>query len=197
MRIERLVVATKNADKLREIEAVLLGLGLVTEIVAGLDWPEVEETEPTLEGNARLKAEAVGAATGLPALADDTGLEVDALDGAPGVRSSRFAGEAATYADNVELLVTNLAGVPNRSARFRTVMILRMPGGEEISAEGVLEGRIIDEPRGESGFGYDPVFEVEGQTLAELSDREKNQVSHRGRALRALAERLRAREVGK
>jgi XTP/dITP diphosphohydrolase len=197
MRIERLVVATKNADKLREIEAVLLGLGLVNEIVAGLDWPEVEETEPTLEGNARLKAEAVVAATGLPALADDTGLEVDALDGAPGVRSSRFAGEAATYADNVELLLRNLAGVPNRSARFRTVMILRLTRGEEISAEGVLEGRIIDEPRGESGFGYDPVFEVGGRTLAELSDREKNQVSHRGRALRALAESLRAREAGK
>ena len=191
MRIDRLVVATKNDDKLREIEAVLLGLGLVGEIVAGLDWPEIEETEPTLHGNARLKAQAVVAATGLPALADDTGLEVDALGGAPGVRSSRYAGEAATYTDNVELLVANLAGVPNRSARFRTVMVLMLPGGEEVSAEGVLEGRIIDEPRGESGFGYDPVFEVDGRTLAELSEEEKNAVSHRARAIRALAEVLR------
>jgi XTP/dITP diphosphohydrolase len=191
VRIDRLVVATKNEDKRREIEAVLLGLGLVGEIVAGVDWPEVEETETTLHGNARLKAQAVVVATGLPALADDTGLEVDALDGAPGVRSSRYAGEAATYGDNVELLVANLAGVANRSARFRTVMVLMLPGGEEVSAEGVLEGRIIDEPRGESGFGYDPVFEIDKRTLAELSDAEKNAVSHRARAIRALAEVLR------
>jgi XTP/dITP diphosphohydrolase len=191
VRIDRLVVATKNEDKRREIEAVLLGLGLVGEIVAGVDWPEVEETETTLHGNARLKAQAVVVATGLPALADDTGLEVDALDGAPGVRSSRYAGEAATYGDNVELLVANLAGVANRSARFRTVMVLMLPGGEEVSAEGVLEGRIIDEPRGESGFGYDPVFEIDKRTLAELSDAEKNAFSHRARAIRALAEVLR------
>ena len=193
MRIERLVVATKNQDKLREIEAVLLGLGLVGEIVPGMDWPEVEETEPTLQGNARLKAQAVVAATGLPALADDTGLEVDGLDGAPGVRSSRYAGEAATYADNVELLRRTLAGVANRSARFRTVMTLMLPGAEDISAEGVLDGRIIDEPRGASGFGYDPVFEVDGRTLAEMSEDEKNAISHRARAIRALAEVLRHR----
>ncbi len=193
MRIERLVVATKNEDKLREIEAVLLGLGLVNELVAGLDWSDVEETEPTLEGNALLKARAVAGATGFPSLADDTGLEVDALDGAPGVRSARYAGDNASYADNVRFLLQELAGVAHRSARFRTVMALVIPNEEEIVAEGVVEGRIIDTPRGDSGFGYDPVFEVDGRTLAELSDGEKNAISHRARALRALAEKLRGR----
>jgi XTP/dITP diphosphohydrolase len=191
--IERLVVATKNDDKLREIEAVLVALGLVREIVGGLDWPEVEETEPTLHGNARLKARAVLEATGLPALADDTGLEVDALGGAPGVHSSRYSGESATYAENVDLLLKNLIGVSNRSARFRTVMVLMLPGGAEISAEGIVEGEITQERRGESGFGYDPVFELDGRTLAELSDEEKNAVSHRARAIQALAEVLRRR----
>jgi XTP/dITP diphosphohydrolase len=191
VRIDRLVVASKNQDKLREIEAVLLGMGLVGEIVTGLEWPDVEETEPTLEGNALLKARAVATATGLPALADDTGLEVDALGGAPGVRSSRFAGERASYADNVRALLEQLAGETNRSARFRTVMALVLPGRQEIVAEGALDGRIIETPRGDSGFGYDPVFDVGGRTLAELGPGEKNSVSHRGRALQALAEKLR------
>jgi XTP/dITP diphosphohydrolase len=191
MRINRLVVASKNEDKLREIEAVLLGLGLVNEIVTGLDWPDVEETEPTLEGNALLKARAVAASTGLPALADDTGLEVAALGGAPGVRSARYAGERASYADNVRVLLEQLSGESDRSARFRTVMALVMPGGQEIVAEGKLEGSIIDIPRGDSGFGYDPVFDLDGRTLAELEGAEKNAISHRSRALRALAEKLR------
>lgn len=191
MRIERLVVASKNEDKLGEIEAVLLGLGLVTEIVVGLEWPDIEETEATLEGNALLKARAVAAATGLPSLADDTGLEVAALDGAPGVRSARFAGEQASYSDNVRALLIQLAGLADRSARFRTVMALVIPGRQEIVAEGVLDGTIIDEPRGDSGFGYDPVFDVGGRTLAELAAAEKNAISHRGRALRALAGKLR------
>lgn len=191
MRIERLVVASKNEDKLGEIKAVLLGLGLVNEIVADLDWPDIEETEPTLEGNALLKARTVAAATGLPSLADDTGLEVAALDGEPGVRSARFAGETASYADNVRALLEQLAGHSDRSARFRTVMALVMPGGWEIVAEGVLEGLIIDTPRGDTGFGYDPVFDVGGRTLAELAAVEKNAISHRGRALRALADKLR------
>lgn len=192
MRIERLVIASKNEDKLREMEAVLLGLGLVQEIVGAVDWPDVEETEATLEGNALLKARTVAAATGLPSLADDTGLEVDALEGAPGVRSARYAGVQASYADNVWALLNDLAAEPVRTARFRTVMALVMPDGREIVAEGVLEGRIIDAPRGDSGFGYDPVFDVDGRTLAELGAAEKNVVSHRGRALRALAERLRS-----
>ncbi len=193
MRIDRLVVASKNPDKVREMEAVLLGLGLVGEIVTHLHWQDVEETETTLQGNALLKARAVAAATGLPALADDTGLEVDALGGAPGVRSARFAGESASYADNVRALLDQLAGKRERSARFRTVMALVMPDGEEIVAEGTLEGSILDTPRGESGFGYDPVFDVEGRTLAELDAAEKNIISHRGRALRALAQELRTR----
>jgi XTP/dITP diphosphohydrolase len=190
VRIERLVVASKNQDKLAEIEAVLLGLGLVGEIVTGLDWPDIEETEPTLEGNALLKARTVARATGLPSLADDTGLEVDALGGAPGVRSSRFAGEGASYADNVQALVEQLADEPERTARFRTVMALVTPGGREIVAEGRLEGSIIDVPRGDSGFGYDPVFDVDGRTLAEFAAAEKNAISHRARALRSLAEIL-------
>lgn len=191
MRIDRLVVASKNQDKVREMEAVLLGLGLVGEIVTDLRWPDVEETESTLEGNALLKARAVAAATGLPALADDTGLEVDALGGAPGVRSARYAGESASYADNVRALLDRLGGERHRSARFRTVMALVIPDGREIVAEGVLEGTIINEPRGDSGFGYDPVFDVDGRTLAEFGAKEKNAISHRGRALRALAQKLR------
>jgi XTP/dITP diphosphohydrolase len=193
VRIDRLVVASKNQDKLREIDAVLLGMGLVGEIVTGLDWPDIEETEPTLEGNALLKARGVAAATGMPSLADDTGLEVAALDGAPGVRSARYAGEAASYADNVRALLDNLAGESDRSARFRTVMALVVPGEREIIAEGRLDGSITAAPRGDSGFGYDPVFDVDGRTLAEMGTTEKNGISHRGRALRALAEELRRR----
>lgn len=196
MRIECLVVASKNEDKIREMSAVLLGLGLVGEIAAGLDWSDVEETGETLEENALLKARAVAAATGLPALADDTGLEVDALGGAPGVRSSRFAGEDASYEDNVRALLAALQDVEMpRTARFRTVMALVIPGGDEILAEGALEGHIITEPRGRSGFGYDPVFDIGGRTLAELEARDKNAISHRGRALRALAEKLRRWEA--
>ena len=191
MRIDRLVVASKNQDKVREMEAVLLGLGLVGEIVTDLRWPDVAETESTLEGNALLKARAVAAATGLPALADDTGLEVDALGGAPGVRSARYAAESASYADNVRALLDRLGGERHRSARFRTVMALVIPDGREIVVEGVLEGTIIDEPRGDFGFGYDPVFDVDGRTLAEFGAKEKNAISHRGRALRALAQKLR------
>ncbi|MDQ2678400.1 MAG: non-canonical purine NTP pyrophosphatase, partial [Actinomycetota bacterium] len=130
------------------------------------------------------------------ALADDSGLEVDALDGAPGVRSARFAGEDATDADNVSLLLERLAGVPDdeRTARFRCVIVLQRPDGTELVADGSVEGRIIDAPRGESGFGYDPVFvptEGNGRTFAEMSADEKHAISHRGRALRSLVTQLR------
>ncbi|GBD84948.1 non-canonical purine NTP pyrophosphatase [bacterium BMS3Abin02] len=192
MKIERLVVASKNPDKIGEIEAVLRGLGLVDVVARGLEWPDVEETGTTLEENALLKARAVAAAVGLPALADDTGLEVDALGGAPGVRSARYAGPDATYDDNVRRLLAEVADAQDRSARFRTVMALVFPDGREIVGEGVLEGQIIDERRGTSGFGYDPVFLVDGRTLAEIDPVEKNAISHRGRALRALAARLSA-----
>jgi XTP/dITP diphosphohydrolase len=188
--IPRLVVASKNPDKISEMEAVLLPLGLAGEIVHGLDWPDVEETGATLEENAVLKARAVVDAVGLPAIGDDTGLEVMALDGAPGVRSSRFAGPEASYDDNVDLLLERLDGFEDRRARFRTVVVLAMPDRSQVVAEGFLDGEIIDRRRGDGGFGYDPVFEVSGRTLAEMTLEEKNRLSHRARALRALAVEL-------
>lgn len=186
--IPRLVVASKNPDKVSEIEGILSETGLAREIVRGLDWPDVEETGATLEENALLKAHAVVEATGLPALADDTGLEVSALDGAPGVHTARFAGDGARYEDNVAKLIEVLVDEDDRSARFRTVVALALPDGVEIVADGALEGVIADQPRGAGGFGYDPVFEVEGRTLAEMGVEEKNSLSHRARAIRALAD---------
>lgn len=188
--IDRLVIATKNPDKAAEIRAVLGEVLPQVEIVEGLDWSDVEETGSTLEENALLKARAVAEATGMPAVADDTGLEVDALGGAPGVHTSRFAGPEASYADNRAALLAALGGRPGRSARFRTVVALALPGGEEVLAEGIVEGRITEGERGSEGFGYDPVFEVEGRTLGEMGLTEKNRISHRARALRALAARL-------
>lgn len=159
---------------------------------------EVLEDAPTLEGNARLKATAIVEATGRPALADDTGLEVAALGGAPGVHSARYAGEGASYAQNVAKLLAALqrAGAVEpaaRRARFRTVALLRWPDGREVLSEGVVEGVVASAPRGTAGFGYDPVFVPDGgqgRTFAELTAAEKNALSHRGRALRALAARL-------
>ncbi len=191
MKPSSVVVASKNPDKVREVEEVLAGLG-VTEVVRGLDWPDVEETGTTLEENAVLKARTVAETTGVAALADDTGLEVAALGGAPGVRTARYAGEDATYADNVARLLRDLEGVEDRRARFVTVVALVTPDGEVVTAEGVLEGSITTEPRGDAGFGYDPIFEVGGRTLAEMTAEEKHAISHRARALRALAARLRA-----
>ena len=185
--IPRLVVASKNPDKIAEIEHVLLPLGLADQIVADLDWPDVEETGDTLAENALLKARAVTAATRLPAVADDTGLEVDGLDGRPGVRTARFAGPDASYAANVRLLLSEMEAVADRSATFRTVVALVWPDGAEIVANGFVQGVITHEPRGDGGFGYDPVFEVDGRTLAEMSMDEKSALSHRARALRALA----------
>jgi XTP/dITP diphosphohydrolase len=185
----RLVSATANLDKAAEI-AALIG-GAIELLPRPRSVPDVIEDADTLEGNARLKANAVAAATGMPALADDTGLEVDALGGAPGVYSARYAGEHATYADNVARLLAALAGVPPqaRTARFRAVMVVAWPGGKEIVADGVCEGTIADVPRGEGGFGYDPVFvptDGDGRTFAEMTAAEKDEVSHRGRAVRAV-----------
>jgi XTP/dITP diphosphohydrolase len=190
--IPRLVVASKNPDKIAEIEAVLGESNLAGEVVRGLEWPDVEETGETLEENALLKARAVVAATGLPVLADDTGLEVSALDGAPGVHTARFAGDGARYEDNVAKLIEVMAGQDDRTATFRTVVALVFPDGVEIVAEGRLEGTISTQPRGADGFGYDPVFDVDGRTLAEMGPEEKNQLSHRARAIRALASSVRA-----
>lgn len=189
--IPRLVVASKNQDKVAEMEKVLLSAGVVGEIMTGLEWPDVEETGNTLEENALLKGRAVAKATGLPAVADDTGLEVTALGGRPGVYASRFAGPAASYADNVAKLLREMEGREDRSARFRTVVALVFPGGAEVTAEGTLDGVITWEPRGSGGFGYDPVFEVDGRTMAEMTLEEKNELSHRARALRSLADMLR------
>jgi len=186
----RLVLATANLDKAREIAAALSGFELVPR---PLDVPDVAETADTLEGNARLKAVALCDATGEAAVADDTGLEVRALGGRPGVYSSRFAGPDATYADNVAKLLADLEGVADRRARFRTVALVRFPDGREVAAEGVIDGHIEPAPRGTLGFGYDPVFvpdEGDGRTFAEMTLAEKQAVSHRGRAFRALAAEL-------
>ncbi len=188
--IPRLAVASKNPDKIKEIEEVLGQIGLADEIVQGLDWPDVEETGETLEKNALIKARAVMKATGLPAIADDTGLEVEALGGEPGVHTARFAGPDATYDENVALMLEVMEGVSDRAARFRTVVALVFPDGVEVVAEGSVEGVITKSRRGSSGFGYDPVFEVEGRTLAEMTPEEKNQLSHRARAIRRLGESL-------
>ena len=189
----RLVLATANPDKAREIAGLLAGFELVPR-PAGLG--EVVEDADTLEGNARLKARAVALEVGGPAVADDTGLEVDALGGRPGVFAARYAGEDATYADNVAKLLSELAGVaaPSRRARFRTVAIVCWPEGKEMVAHGVVEGTIAERASGASGFGYDPVFVPDGgdgRTYAELSLAEKQAISHRGRAFRALAQHLR------
>jgi XTP/dITP diphosphohydrolase len=188
--IDRLVVATQNPDKLAEIEAVLIDSGVVGELAQGLSWPEIEETEPTLEGNAWLKAHTVSKLTRLPALADDTGLEVAALGGAPGVRTARFSGPGATYASNRAALLAALEGVTDRSAVFRTVMCVAWPDGGEVVAAGELEGMIALEERGSEGFGYDAIFEVEGRTLAEWGHEAKLRFSHRTRATQALVRAL-------
>jgi XTP/dITP diphosphohydrolase len=192
--VTRLVLATANPDKARELAALLDGFEVAPRPA---DLPDVDETEDTLEGNARLKAVAVMEATGEVAVADDTGLEVDALDGRPGVRAARYAGPGATYADNVARLLGELDGVPPpaRTARFRTVAVARFPDGRELLAEGVAAGTIADAPRGRDGFGYDAVFvpeEGDGRTFAEMTPEEKAAVSHRGRALRALCRLLSA-----
>ncbi len=188
--IRRVVVASKNPDKISEVEAVLEGLGVVEEVVRGLTWADVEETGSTLTENALLKARAVLGATGIASLADDTGLEVLALGGEPGVNTARFAGPGATYADNVEKMLRVMDGIEDRRARFRTVVALVEPSGREWVAEGSVAGMITLERRGGGGFGYDPVFEVDGVTLAEMGPEQKNEISHRARALRALAELL-------
>ncbi|MFN0091248.1 MAG: RdgB/HAM1 family non-canonical purine NTP pyrophosphatase [Acidimicrobiales bacterium] len=189
-----LTLASANADKARELAEILAGLALeVRPRPATL--ADVDETGDTLLANARLKAAAVAGAVGGPAVADDTGLEVDALGGAPGVHTARFAGPDADAAANVAKLLGALASTPaaGRRARFRTVVVLRWPDGQELSAEGVCEGSITAAPRGEAGFGYDPVFapdEGGGATFAEMPPAAKHAISHRGRALRALAEAL-------
>ena len=186
----RVVCASANPHKVAEM-VDLMG-GIVEMVPRPSDVPEVVEDADTLVGNARLKAHAIMAATQMPALADDTGLFVDSLDGEPGVHTARYAGSSATDADNRSKLLRELAG-KSRSARFVTVALLCFPDGREIVAEGVCEGTIAESERGERGFGYDPLFiarDGDGRTFAEMTIEEKHALSHRGRAFRALAAQL-------
>jgi XTP/dITP diphosphohydrolase len=190
-----LVIASANPHKaaeLRELLEAVLG-GAITLVDRPIEIPDIEETGVTLEENARMKAVAIAAATGLAAIADDTGLEVAALGGAPGVFSARYAGEDATYDDNVAKLLAELKGSSDRSARFRTVCLVAFPDGKELIAEGVATGTIAAHPVGTTGFGYDPVFLPDAdptRTYAELDGVEKNRLSHRGAAVRAIGDLL-------
>lgn len=186
------VCASANPHKVAEI--VDLMDGVVDLEPRPADLADVEEDADTLLGNARLKALAVCIATGMPALADDTGLEVTALGGAPGVRTARFAGEPPSDERNRAKMLDELVNSSDRSARFRTVALLCFPDGREIVAEGVCEGSIAEAERGDRGFGYDPLFVPaagDGRTFAEMTMGEKHQLSHRGKAFRALAMALR------
>jgi XTP/dITP diphosphohydrolase len=192
--VTTLVLATANPHKTEEIRQVLSDFD-VELLPRPEDVPDVDETEDTLEGNALLKAHALAVATGMPAIADDTGLFVDALGGAPGVYSARYAGEGATFEDNVDKVLVELDDLApdERTARFRTVIALANPDGTSWWVEGSVEGVILSGRRGEHGFGYDPIFaplSAGGRSLAELTADEKNALSHRGNALRAFAARL-------
>lgn len=183
-----LILATRNEGKVRELEAMLSGLDVVvTSLADHPEVPEIIEDGDTFLENARKKARAVVEITGCMALADDSGLTVIALGGAPGVNSARYAGKQGDYKANNEKLLMEMAGVPDgkRSAAFVCTMVLARPGGEEWDVEGRCEGKIIREHRGSGGFGYDPLFYVpeEGSTMAELPMGRKNEISHRGRAL--------------
>ena len=196
--MHRVVLATHNGKKLAELRRILERAGLDAEVV-GLDeigqYAEPAETERTFEGNALIKARAAAAATGLPALADDSGLEVDALGGMPGVRSARWAGGHGDDAENLSLVLRQIDDVPDpeRSARFVCAVALVLPGGTERVERATMEGSLAREPRGSNGFGYDPAFVPDGyeQTTAELAPQAKDAISHRGQAFRALAPILR------
>jgi XTP/dITP diphosphohydrolase len=194
----RIAIASRNAHKLREIGRICTDWPVEWLTVDNHEgpWPDVEETGSTYLDNALLKARAGAAALGEPALADDSGIEVDALGGRPGPRSARFAGEDATDQRNLDELIRSLKGVPGsgRTARYRCVAVLAFPDGRDLHAEGICEGTLVGKPRGTGGFGYDPIFVPEGwdRTMAELSDEEKDRISHRGRAFRALGETLAA-----
>ena len=191
-----MIFATNNAHKLEEVRAILgEEFSLTTLREAGIT-EDIPEEEPTIEGNALAKARYVWDKTGVDCFADDTGLEVDALNGAPGVRSARYATDGHDFTANRTKLLRELEGKEHRTARFRTVVALII-GGREYTFEGVVEGTITHEERGEGGFGYDALFQPEGytQTFAELPAEVKNSISHRGRAMRLLAEWLRENQL--
>lgn len=192
--IKQIIFATNNAHKLAEVQAVLGdSFRLVTLAECGIT-EDIPEDAPTLEGNALQKARYVHERTGADCFADDTGLEVDALDGAPGVHSARYATDGHDFAANNRLLLRNLAGAADRSAHFRTVIALILDGREYLF-EGRVEGRITESEAGCGGFGYDPLFVPEGfdKTFAEMNAEEKNAISHRGRAVRRLVEFLQSK----
>lgn len=196
---QTIAIASRNVHKLREIGRICSDWPVTWLTVDTHDgpWPDVEEPHDTYVHNAFEKAHAVARALGVPAIADDSGIEVDALGGAPGPRSARYAGEEATDARNLRALLRALKGVPGggRTARYRCVAAIAWPDGRELHAQGVCEGTLVTRPRGAGGFGYDPIFVPEGwdRTMAELTDHEKDRISHRGRAFRALRDLL-ARE---
>ncbi|MCX5786465.1 MAG: XTP/dITP diphosphatase [Elusimicrobia bacterium] len=194
----KIVLATRNPNKSGEILQIFGKSDFEFKTLADFAGaPEVDEDGSTLEENALKKARSAAGFTGLPALADDTGLEVDALGGAPGVFSARYAGPGCSYEENNKKLLEALSGLPaaKRSARFRCVVALVYPDGKSLMAQGQLEGFITRRARGKDGFGYDPVFEVNalGKTLAELAPEEKNSISHRAAALRAMINLLKNR----
>ena len=203
--MRKLMLATTNPGKVREFQALLGQYDSFKELtlLTPKDWPtalpEVEETGATFAENARLKAVALARATGLPALADDSGLCVDALGGAPGLHSARWAGAGATDADRNTRLLARLAGVPaaERTARYVCAVSLAGPDGNSVEAEGKCSGVILNAPSGANGFGYDPLFFARelGRTMAELTEAEKNRVSHRARALAALLARTEAARI--
>jgi XTP/dITP diphosphohydrolase len=195
--VTRVVLASRNAHKIEEMSRILDYAGLHVEVVgidAFDDVPEVLETEPTFEGNALLKARAVCAATGMPAVSDDSGLCVDALGGMPGVLSARWSGGNGDVA-NLELVLAQLGDTPDDrlGAQFRCAVALVLPDGREAVVHGEMRGHLVRGPRGTNGFGYDPIFVPDGatRTSAEMSSDEKDAISHRGNALRALAPVLR------
>lgn len=192
----RYIVATHNKKKLKELSRILVPLGIeaVTDRDLGIELTEVEETGSTFEENAYLKAASACKESGLPAIADDSGLCVDALDGAPGLYSARYAGEGATDEEKIAKLLAALADVPKeaRSARFVSSICCVFPDGKTLAARGECEGEIAFSPSGEGGFGYDPVFLAEGKSFAQMTAEEKDAVSHRGRSLRAFSQVLQA-----
>lgn len=196
----RLVVASHNRAKAAEIQRILSDEGLEFDVVSLADFPEIElppETGRTFGENAMLKAAHAAEATGLPAVADDSGLEVDALDGAPGIHSARYGGEGASDRDRYEKVLRLLRDIrdESRTARFRCAAAYAEPSGATVLAEGTCEGRIAREPAGSGGFGYDPIFVPQGETrtMAELTPDQKHAISHRGRAFRELARLLQER----
>lgn len=196
--MDKIILGSRNKHKIEELRSTLAPLGI--ELKSSYDFPDLEEVvedAETLEGNALKKARYFHTETGLPALSDDTGLEVDTLDGRPGVYSARYAGESATYQDNTDKLLEELSGVAvkNRGAQFRTVVAF-VTDADEFTFEGVCRGTILKKERGDKGFGYDPVFRPDGyeQTFAELDSETKNEISHRGKAVQKFLEFLKKRQ---